>query len=271
MSKLNRKARRMWWDIKDVAFVGSNISRKNGMFMSAANSIPVGSIYDLKKNIFGNLSDENLIFSQETLAEKYNNYPKILTDSAKPSTNFTLDSSNETGLEVLASMIESTNVADISAELSTIIKNAKRIVVQIKQWGVDYIEEGEVSVFLTEMANINDSRIKQILDGDNYIATRGIWIKGMSFISSIDQETITKVKAILETKKQDLLNAKINLNIKSELELNIDFNFDKKFYPFFKFRKIKYEKKDEYYLLASSDLPDNDVVLDDVNFTEYTV
>lgn len=271
MSKLNRKARRMWWDIKDVAFVGTNISRKNGMFMSTANSIPVGSVFDIKKNIIGQLTDENLIVSQETLAEKYDNYPKILTDSAKPSTNFTLDSSNETGLEVLASMIESTNVADISAELSTIIKNAKQIVVKIEQWGVDYIEEGEVAVFLTEMANKNDNRIKQILDGDNYIATRGIWIKGMSFVSNIDQETITKVKAIIATKKQNLIDAKINLNIKSDLELNIDFRYDKKFYPFFKFRQIKFEKKEEYYLLASTDLPDNDVVLDDVNFTEFTV
>ena len=271
MSKLNRKVRRMWWDIKDVAFVGSNISRKNGMFMSAANSIPVGSIYDMKKNFLGNFSDENLVFSQETLTEKYNNYPEILTDSAKPSTSFTLDSSNETGLEILASMVDSTDVADISAELSTIIKNAKKVVVNINQWGVDYIEEGEVSVFLTAMTNKGDARIKQILDGDNYVATRGIWIKGMSFESNVDQETITKIKAIVETQKADLVNANIDLNIKSELSIDIDFNFDKKFYPFFKFRKIKFEKKEDYYLLASVDLPDNDVMLDDVDFTEYTV
>lgn len=271
MSKLNRKVRRMWWDIKDVAFTGTNISRKNGMFMSAANSIPVGSVYDLKKNIFGFVSDEDLIFSQETLEEKYSNYPKILTDSAKPSAKFKLDSSNETGLEVLASMVDSTNITDISAELGMILKNAKQIDVNIKQWGVDYMEEGEISVFLSETANKNDSRIKQILNGDYHIATRGIWIKGMSFDYNIDQETVAKIKAILETNKTDLINAKINFDFKSELELDIDFEYKRKFYPFFKFRKIKTEKKEDYYILASSDLPDNDVFLDDVNFTEYTV
>ncbi len=271
MSKLKRKARRMWWDIKDIAFVGTNISRKNGMFMSTANSIPVGSIYDLKKNVLGFISDEDLIFSQQTLRGKYSNYPTILADSAKPSTKFTLDSSNETGLEVLVSIVDSTNIADISTELSTIIKNARQIVVNIKQWGVDYLEEGEMSVFLTEMANKNDKRIKQILDGDYYIATRGIWIKGMSFTYNIDQETLTKVKAILKTKKQDLIDAKINLDFKSELELDIDFKYDKRFYPFFKFRKIILEKKDDYYLLASAELPDNDVMLEDVDFTSFTV
>ena len=30
MSNTKRKVARMWWDIKDVAFVGTNISKKNG-------------------------------------------------------------------------------------------------------------------------------------------------------------------------------------------------------------------------------------------------
>ncbi len=72
------------------------------------------------------------------------------------------------------------------------------------------------------MANSGDVRINQILDGDNFVATRGVWIKGLSFYSSVDQETITKVKAINETKKVDLVKAIINLNIKSELNLDID-------------------------------------------------
>jgi len=271
MSKIKRKVRRMWWDIKDVAFFGSNISRKNGMFMSTANSIPVGSIYDMDKNFFGYFSDKNLVFSQEKLINYYSNYPEILTDSAKPSTSFTLDRSNETGLEVLGSMVDSTSLADISAELSTIIKNARKVVVHIKQWGIDYIEEGEMAVFLTEMANRRDARIRQILDGDNYVATRGIWIQGISLESSIDHEAVTKVKAIIEYNEIDLAKANINLNIKSEMHLDIDFNYQEKFYPFFKFRKIKLEKNEDYYLLADNELPDNDVMLDDVNFSEFTV
>ncbi|MEN8229429.1 MAG: hypothetical protein ABFS38_14820 [Bacteroidota bacterium] len=270
MSKLKRKVRRMWWDIKDVSFVGTNISRKNGMFMSAANSVPVGSVYDITKK-WGFLSDNDLVFSYSTLKEKYLDYPDILNESAKPPSKFTLDSSNEIGVDVLGSMVDSTSIANISAELSMVLKNAMQIVVNIKQWGIDYVEEGEISVFLSAMANANDPRIKQILDGDNVIATRGVWVKGMSFGYKIDKETIAKVKSILETKQQELLDANINLDIKSELELDFDFEYDKKFYPFFKFREIKYESKDDYYLLASADLPDNDVFLDDVNFAEYIV
>jgi len=153
-----------------------------------------------------------------------------------------------------------------------ILKNAKRIEVNIKQWGIDNIEEGKVILFLSDLASTNNSQIEKILlRDDTYIATRGIWIKGMSFAYKLDKETITKVKTILETKKQDLANANMDLKIKSELELEFDFEYDKKFYPFFKFREIKYEKKEDYYLLANADLPDNDVFLDDVNFSEYIV
>ena len=59
-------------------------------------------------------------------------------------------------------------------------------------------------------------------------------------------------------------------HIKSELELDFDFVYANKFYPFFKFRRIKLEKKDDYYIIASTDLPDNDVFLDDVDLTSYT-
>jgi len=271
MSKLKRKVKRMWWDIKDVSFVGTNITRKNGMFMSVANSIPVGSVYDISKK-WGILSDKDLVFSSDTLKEKFPQYPDILEEQAKPPSNFTLDSSNETGVDVLASMVDSTNVADISANISMILKNAKRIEVNIKQWGIDNIEEGKVILFLSDLASTNNSQIEKILlRDDTYIATRGIWIKGMSFAYKLDKETITKVKTILETKKQDLANANMDLKIKSELELEFDFEYDKKFYPFFKFREIKYEKKEDYYLLANADLPDNDVFLDDVNFSEYIV
>ena len=268
MSNTKRKVARMWWDIKDVAFVGTNISKKNGMFMSMANAVPVGSVYAIKKNLFGALSDENLVFSQKTLAQKYPDFPPILSDSAKPPTQFTLDKSNETSVEVLGSLIESSQIADISAELSTIIKSAKKLTVKIEQWGIDYIEEGELSLFFTEKANANDARIKKILSGENYVATRGIWIKGLSFSYDVDQETIARVKAILETKKSELANAHINLGFKSELELDLGIEFNEKIYPFFKFRQIRPENKADYAMVADASLPENDVFLEDVNFAE---
>jgi hypothetical protein len=271
MGKLKRKVRRMWWDIKDIAFIGTNITRRNGMFMSTANSLPVGSILDMKKNLWGQFSDSDLVFSLETLSDRYPSYPEIIEDTAKPPTSFTLDRTNETGLEILASIVDSSKVANISAELSTIIKNAQKVIVNIDEWGIDYIEEGEVAVFLSKAANSDDPRIEQILDGDNYIATRGIWIKGMSFETTIDHEAIAKVKAIIESKKADLIKANVNLDIKTELTLDLAFDYEEKFYPFFKFRKIKFEKNEDYYLIASAELPDNDVVLDDVDFTEFTV
>jgi hypothetical protein len=71
MPRINRKVIRMWWDIKDVAFAGTNITRRNGMFMSSANKIPVGSVYDIKKNIVGVLTGEDLVFSYDNLKERY--------------------------------------------------------------------------------------------------------------------------------------------------------------------------------------------------------
>jgi hypothetical protein len=93
----------------------------------------------------------------------------------------------------------------------------------------------------------------------------------MSFETTIDHEAIAKVKAIIESKKADLIKANVNLDIKTELTLDLAFDYEEKFYPFFKFRKIKFEKNEDYYLIASAELPDNDVVLDDVDFTEFTV
>lgn len=271
MSKVKRQVRRMWWDIKDIAFFGTNISRKNGMFMSMANSIPVGSIYDMDKNFFGNFTDQNLVFTQESLVKNYANFPKIINDSVKASTSFELDVVQNTDFNVFANILESVQITNISAELETLIKKARNVTVDIKSWGVDYIEEGELAVFLTEMANQNDPRIQQIIDGDNYVATRGIWIKGITLKSNMDEETMAKIKAIAEVKKIDLADAKIGLNTDSSNHLDINLDFDKKFYPFFKFRSIKFEKSEDYYLIAKNQSQEKDVILDDVNFSEFTV
>lgn len=268
MGKLKRQIRRMWWDIKDVAFFGTNITRKNGMFMSVSNSIPVGSIYDLKKNFFGAITDENLIYSQDTLAKKYSDYPSIYTDSASSPAVFTLDSSNETSIDILSSMVDTSNIGSISAELNLLLKNAKEISVKIDNWGIDYIQEGEVAVFL---GKYKDAHMNQVLDGDNYVATRGIWIKGFQISYGLDQESITKIKSIVESNKAELIKAKLDIDIKSNLELDFGIEFTEKFYPFFKFRRIYKENKDDYFYLADSTAPETDIFLDDVNFTEYSV
>lgn len=268
MSKLKRQVRRMWWDIKDIAFFGSNITRKNGMFMSVSNSIPVGSIYDIEKNIFGTLTDENLVFSHEALSIQYPDYPKIITDSAQSPTSFTLDSSNETSIDILSSMVNASQVANISTELSTLLKQAKKLSITIQKWGLDYVEEGELAVFLSKY---NDARIRQILDGNNFIATRGIWVKGFNISYGLDKDSMIKIKALAESKQIELTEANISIDIKSSLELDFNFKIDHKFYPFFKFRKIYEEKKEDYYYLANANTPENDVFLDDVNFTEYSI
>lgn len=270
MSKLKRRVKRMWWDIKDIAFNGTNITRKNGMFMSTANSIPVGSIFELKRS-FGRFRDQDLQTSYDTLKSKYTDCPNVIEGHVKSPSYFTLDTSSKAGLDIASSFTDSSQLNKISKELSILINKAKKIECKITKWGIDYIEEDEFALFFARYLEINDDRINRLLDGDNYIATRGIWISGIQMSSDIDEEVLAKVKAIYESNKEALIDAKIDFNFSQSLNLSYKFDFNDKFYPFLKFRKIKVEKKGDYIDIASAELPNNDVFLDDIDMTMFSV
>ena len=240
MATIEKEVTKFWWNIYESCFAGTHFKKKNALFMSTSNNIPSGSVFTLKKNLFSKIVDKSLIFKYNTL-EKLDNFPKIKDFSltANSPCNSEYSFTNLTAIDVYGKLIDGTNIGKINAELQTILKKSKTLKINISEWGIDYIEEGSLELFLQKQLAKKDATILKITDGEHYIATEGICIKGMSFSYELDKEVVQKIKAIYEDNSAKFIEFGVTINISSETSLTTDFEYKEKFYPFLKFRKIK--------------------------------
>lgn len=240
MDPIEKEITQLWWNIYGSCFTGTKLTKKNALFMSTGNKIPSGSIFTLKKNIFSNIIDKSLVFSYSTL-RKMEGFPELKNASlsATPSCVSKLQYANNTALDIYGKLLDGTGIGNINAELQTILKKSKALEINISQWGQDLIEEGILELFLEEQLAGQNAMINKVTDGNHYIATEGIWVKGMSFTYQLDKESITKIEAIYEQNKQQFIEFGITLNIASSTSLTTSFKYSESFYPFLKFRKIE--------------------------------
>ena len=240
MASIEKEVTKFWWNIYGSCFAGTHFTKKNALIMSTGNNIPSGSVFTLKKNILSKIVDKSLIFKYATL-EKLENFPKIKDASltATPPCNSEYSFTNSTAIDVYGKLIDGTNIGKINAELQTMLKKSKTLKINISEWGIDYIEEGSLELFLQKQLAKKDATILKITDGEHYIATEGICIKGMSFSYELDKEVVQKIKAIYEDNSAKFIEFGVTINISSETSLTTDFEYKEKFYPFLKFRKIK--------------------------------
>ena len=233
-----KDAGKLWWEINQSCFYGTNITKFNGLFMSTANKLRATSIFKLEKNPFTKITDKHLIYSNQTMA-KLAGFPKVSDSlSATPPCSFKLDYSNSASLEVYGKLVDQANIGSINAELQSILRSAKTLSAEISRWGIEYVELGAVQMFITdELAKKNKLAI-QITDGSHYFSHFGVWVEGLKFSYELNKETVNKVKVIYESNKEKFASAGVSLNFSSETSFTTSLEFKDRFYPFLKFVKI---------------------------------
>jgi len=237
---IEKESTKLWWNIYGGCFSGTHLTKSNSLFMSTANKISAGSVFTLKKNLSSKIIDKGLRFDYATL-KSMAGFPVLKTDALSSTSpcSFVLDYASSTGIDVYGKLVDEANIGKVNAELQSIIKKAKALQVNISQWGIDYIEEGKLILFLTDELNFGNKTIKLITNGDHYIATMGIWINGISFSYKLDKEVVQNIKAIYESKKAEFLEAGVRIDFSSETSFSTTINYNDKFYPFLKFKKIQ--------------------------------
>lgn len=258
---LEKETTKLWWNIYGGCFSGTHLTKRNSLFMSTANKISSGSAFTLRKDLVNRIVDKGLRFDYSTL-QKLEGFPVLRNDSlsATPPCSFTLDFASTTSVDVYGKLVDQANIGKINAELQTILKNAKALKPTISKWGIDYIEEGQLILYLTSELTKGNKTVELLTNGDHYIATMGIWITGMSFAYELDKEVVQKVKTIYKTNQASFLQVGIKIDFSSETSFTTNFDYSEKFYPFLKFKKIqtsgyiKLNKKIETPVLYLEDL-----------------
>ncbi|CAG0964515.1 hypothetical protein FLAV_00886 [Flavobacteriales bacterium] len=237
---LEKETTKLWWNIYGGCFSGTHLTKRNSLFMSTANNISSGSAFTLKRNVVNQIIDKGLRFDYSTL-KLMEGFPTLKNDSlsATPPCTFLLDYASTTGVDVYGKLVDEANIGKINAELQTILKNAKALKPTISKWGIDYIEEGSLILYLTSELNKGNKTVGLLTNGEHYISTMGIWIKGINFSYELDKEVVQKVKTIYESNKVDFLEVGVKIDFSSETTFSTTFDYKDKFYPFLKFKKIQ--------------------------------
>ncbi|WP_312303778.1 hypothetical protein [Chryseobacterium sp.] len=266
MDPIEKEITQLWWNIYGSCFTGTSLNKKNALFMSTGNRIPSGSVFTLKKNIFSKITDKSLIFSYPTL-RKIKGFPELKNAdlSATPSCVSKLQYSNNTAIDIYGKLLDGTGIGKINAELQVLLKKAKALDIHISQWGQDLIEEGLLEIFLQDELSRQNPVIAKIMDGEHYIATDGIWVKGMSFAYQLDKDSVTRIAAIYEQHKQEFMQFGVTIDIASSTNLSTSFKYAENFYPFLKFRKI--EKNGNIKMLGKNQ-GNKAVILSEADFSD---
>lgn len=240
MDPIEKEIIQLWWNIASNCFAGTSLTKKNALFMSMGNRIPSGSIFSLKKNIFSTIVDKSLIFSYGTLT-KIDGFPEIKNSNltATPPCISNLQYASNTAIDIYGKLLDGMAIGKINAELETLLKKSKTLKINISQWGHDEIEEGVLEIFFQSQIAAQNPVINKVTNGEHYIATGGIWVKGMTFSYELDKDSVARIAAIYEQNKEIFMEFGVSINIASSTNLTTSFTYKELFYPFLKFRKIK--------------------------------
>ena len=264
--KLEKEITELWWNVYGGCFSGTHLTKRNALFMSTANKVSSGSIFTLKRDPLNKIIDKGLRFNYSSLKKDLKGFPELRNDSlsAAPPCSFNLDFANSTGIDIYGKLVDETNIGKINAELQTLLKNARVLKATIKKWGIDYVEEGKLILYLNQELAKSNKTIMLITNGDHYIATMGIWIKGFEFTYEMDKEIVLKVKATYEAKKAQFIEAGVKIEFTSETSFSTNIAYTDKFYPFLRFKKIQKSG----YIKFNKEFEAPVIFLEDVDFDD---
>lgn len=226
-----------WWNVADACFTGRSLHKQNSMFMSTASRIPVGATYKVRKGLFGKVKGTSLDFTHTTLKKQLPCFPdRVDSASASPPCPFVLKNNTAYQIEIAGKLADQANIGKISLELERELRKAIALNLRIDSWGFEIMEQGLVETCLQE--NKENDFVKTLRNGNRYVALEAIWIEGLSLDYELDQEAVTSIKSIYESKKEDFIKAGVTISIQSEKVFTTSFKYDKRFYPFYRFGLI---------------------------------
>jgi hypothetical protein len=242
--KRNRKElEKIWWHIYDKAFAGTGFTKRNSRFMSANNSISPGTIFDISKNIFGRITDGNAIMTYKSFIRDYPMFPRRTDDETPEPCQFTIKCEKENDIEMATQLLEVAALSDLNLKGGLSIQNGMELIVKIDKWGIDFIEELPLLEFLESLALKDPSRYSRLHDGDNYVATKGIWVEGISIEIATSHSHKWSVTPELKTALKKSPHAEISIKEESSRSLQFSTKLKHRNYPFLRLRSIEDRKR----------------------------
>lgn len=250
--KRNRKELEdIWWHIYDKAFAGTGFTKKNSRFMSTNNNISPGTVFDISKNIFGKITDGNEIMTYRSFKRDYPDFPTRIDDDTPESCQFTIKCEKENDIEMATQLIDVAALTDLSVKGGLSIQNGMELIVKIDKWGIDFLEELPLVEFLASLAQKDRSRYRRLHDGDNYVATKGIWVEGISIEIKTNHSHKWTISPELKTALECSPKANISVSEKSSNSLQFSTRLKHKNYPFLRLRSIEERKSPKLEELAN--------------------
>ena len=235
-----KTVKRFWWNVKQGCFTGTSISKKNGMFVSTVNKIPVGSTYKVRKNLWGNVKGISLDFTHKSIIDKLPSFPsKVDSASTSQPCSFKLTNTQDYQVEIAAKLVDQTNIGKINTEIQTAMKKAVALELNIIKWGFEILEQGQIELCLSE--NKSNSFTNILRSGNRYITLTAIWIEGVDLKYELDKETVSKIEAIYEANKEEFIKAGVTFSFESLTNFSTKLKYYDRFYPFYRFGKITKE------------------------------
>lgn len=254
---VEKNVKKFWWNVQEGCFTGQSITKKNSMFMSTAQKIPVGAIYNIHKSPGGRVKRTSLAFTHETVKQNLPCFPdSVGSASANPSCTFDLKADIDYQLEIAASLTDESNIGKINAEIQNILKKAIALKLSIDSWGFEIIEQGRVELCLS--TNSDNTFVNNLRNGNRYIALAAIYVKGITLDYELDEATINKIKLIYDSNRDAFLKAGVTFSFQSNTNFTTSFKYDQKFYPFYRMGRIT----------KSGEVKMRETVIEEPDFTE---
>jgi hypothetical protein len=254
---VEKNVKKFWWNIQEGCFTGQSITKKNSMFMSTAQKIPVGAIYEIHKDLGGRVQRTSLAFTHATVKQYLQCFPdSVVSASANPSCTFDLKADMAYQLEIAARLTDESNIGKINAEVQNFLKKAIALKLSIDSWGFEIIEQGKVELCLS--TNSDNAFVKNLRNGNRYIALAAIYVKGITLEYALDETTINKIKLIYDSNRDAFLKAGVTFNFQSNTNFSTSLKYDQKFYPFYRMGRIT----------KSGEVKMREEVIEEPDFTE---
>lgn len=224
---------KLWWRINEQCFAPAGITKKNGRVQLLRENV-VGAIYS-KDRI-------DPAYSYKTMKRSAENYPEQIVENAPEigglPCNTIWSEVNTIQVDLFANIQIDTNdeAAKALVELQTLLKNAKKLTLNIAEWGREYIESGLV---LASIKQISDDDLQnEFLTGKLYVALSAVWVKGAKIVYDLDKEIVAKVNALYENNKVALAKAGLKFSFDSTESISTTFEYANKFYPVVRYGRI---------------------------------
>ena len=219
--------------------------------MGTNNNISPGTVFDISKSIIGKIKNADAVLTYKSLIKEYPEFPTRIDNTTPEACQFTIKCEKENDIEMASQLLDVAALSDLSVKGGLSIQNGMELIVIIDKWGMDFIEEAPLMEFLENLEQKDPRLFYRLHDGDNYVATKGIWVEGISIEIKTNHSHKWTISPELKTALECSPKANISVSEKSSNSLQFSTRLKHKNYPFLRLRSIEERKSPKLEELAN--------------------